>query len=185
MFPAVSIRYDAPNISHTLLSLTPTNISQQTFPNIGNRNKRFFKLHRSLGSIIYKITFSTILKKQGPGFQNSSNESKYIYTCKDAIQCRPLALGTTPPLYRILLANRFQNIYLFGILRTNDYIWSVVFFWISKIKDPFLGNKTKTYRKKGEKKINNDWWDCWHRKQRSERCRRFPSLISRLCFLST
>ena len=62
-----------------------------------------------------------------------------IYTCKDAIQCRPWA----PPLpYHILSANRLKYIYLFGILRTNDYIWSG-FFLVLKKKTPFWAKKQK------------------------------------------
>ena len=60
-------------------------------------------------------------------------------TCKDAIQCRPWA----PPPLRILLANRFKYFYLFGILGTNNYIWSAGFFLFRKLKTPFWAKKQK------------------------------------------
>ena len=59
---------------------------------------------------------------------------KNIYACKDAIQCRPWALGNpSPPPYRILLV-RFQN-YLYMIVSGQP-------FFLNFEKTPFWGEKT-------------------------------------------
>ena len=56
--------------------------------------------------------------------------------------------GQPPPPPPIVYFQRtdFKYIYLFGILRTIECMWSAVFILTLKIKDPFLGIKAKTYR---------------------------------------
>ena len=43
-------------------------------------------------------------------------------TCKDAIHCRPWVTPHPPIVY--FYQTDFKYIYLFGILRTNEFMWS-------------------------------------------------------------
>ena len=69
-----------------------------------------------------------------------AEQTIYICTCKEAIQCRPWA---TPPLYCILLAKWFQIYLPFWNPKDNRIYLVSRFFLILKIKDPFLGKKSK------------------------------------------
>ena len=54
--------------------------------------------------------------------------------------------GQPPPPYRLLLANRFQIYLPFWNPKDNRIYLVSRFFFILKIKDPFLGKKAKTYQ---------------------------------------
>ena len=68
------------------------------------------------------------VKIEDSGDYLDTNVSGKINTCKDAIQCRPWA-HPPPSLFVYFLRTDFKYVYLFGILRTNDYIWSAVVFF--------------------------------------------------------
>ena len=71
----------------------------------------------------------------------------YIYTCKNAIQCRPWAPPPPSPIYTS--SEPISNIFtFFGILRTNVYIWSAVFLNFENWK-PLFGQKSKNGPKCG------------------------------------